>query len=427
MVRPFGGQTRLYDFFVQTPLGKTARPEFFEKHADFGETTQAFHIGNGASATPGMVPGLFRLHTELATLKMAELLAPAVQAARAGIVVTAYQHLLSTVVAPILLASKDTANLFAPGGVMVAAGDVLKNPGLADLFDLLASHDLASYDGEVRTAMLASQEDGGHLTNGDFIAYQTVERQPLNCKLGGLDISLNPVPSAGGVLIAHTLFAMPQITPLDLAHALDETDRQRRSSGGDLAKLTASIGPPSYRGTTHISVIDAAGDACAMTLSNGEGNGRLVPGFGFMLNNMLGESDVNPDGAIGWAVNRRLSSIMCPSIVHADDGTLIALGSGGSNRIRSAIATVLCALSHDRHDIEASTRAPRMHIEAGHLDVEGHFAPGVITALKAAFNDHRIWPKPSMFFGGCHIAARLANGHLTGAGDARRAGHCVTV
>ena len=118
---------------------------------------------------------------------------------------------------------------------------------------------------------------------------------------------------------------------------------------------------------------------------------------------------------------------MCPAIVRTADDALIALGSGGSNRIRSAIATVLCALAQQPHEIAASTKAPRMHIEAGHLDVEAQFPLDVIEGLKTAFTDHRVWLQPNMFFGGCHIAARHADGHMTGAGDARRAGICITV
>ena len=50
--------------------------------------------------------------------------------------------------------------------------------------------------------------------------------------------------------------------------------------------------PQAYRGTTHVSVIDADGNAAAVSLSNGEGNGYIVGKFGFMLNNMLGEEDL---------------------------------------------------------------------------------------------------------------------------------------
>ena len=98
--------------------------------------------------------------------------------------------------------------------------------------------------------------------------------------------------------------------------------------------------PPAYRGTTHISVIDADGNAAAASLSNGEGNGFIVGKFGFMLNNMLGEEDLAPEGLGPWREGVRLSSMMAPTIIAERDGSVTALGTGGSNRIRTAILQV---------------------------------------------------------------------------------------
>ena len=76
------------------------------------------------------------------------------------------------------------------------------------------------------------------------------------------------------------------------------------------------------------------------SLSNGEGNGFIVGNFGFMLNNMLGEEDLTPDGLGNWREGVRLSSMMAPTIILEPDGTVTALGTGGSNRIRTAILQV---------------------------------------------------------------------------------------
>jgi gamma-glutamyltranspeptidase/glutathione hydrolase len=422
MIGRSGEPPVLIDFFAHTPQVQAGQPEYHAADADFGTTTQTFHIGHGASATPGFVPGLFQLHAQHASLPMARLIAPALGAARDGVEITPYQHFLSTVVAPILKASAASCDVYAPGGEFPAAGSVFRNQGLADLLAMLSSDGLAVYASEVVGAMVCDQAASGHLRQADFDAYEVVEREPLHMALGDLDIALNPVPSACGVLIRHTLSAMKEITPVELAAALANTDRQRRAHDGDLHRLMAEFGQPSTRGTTHISVISAEGDACAMTLSNGEGNGHIVGRFGFMLNNMLGEEDVNPAGATGWPCNERLSSIMCPTIARSAGGTLLALGSGGSNRIRSAIAGVLMNLAHPHRDIEQSVNAPRMHVEKDHLDVEAQFDEETLAALTAAFPDHRVWPEPSMYFGGCHIAARHADGRLVGCGDARRAG-----
>ncbi|MGI9464807.1 MAG: gamma-glutamyltransferase, partial [Aestuariivirgaceae bacterium] len=207
MVDPGDHNTRLVDFFVQAPIAEAESAEFFAADADFGKTQQTFHIGHGASATPGFVPGLFHLHDQSASMPMADLIAPAAKAARNGIVVTRFQHFLSTVVAPILLASKAAHNLFAPEGDLIPAGGTFKNSGLAELFDLLSTGGQPAYDGDIVSQMLTQQNGNGHLTGADFAGYNVADRAPLDVALGDLAVSLNPPPSAGGVLIAHTLSA----------------------------------------------------------------------------------------------------------------------------------------------------------------------------------------------------------------------------
>ena len=180
-----------------------------------------------------------------------------------------------------------------------------------------------------------------------------------------------------------------------------------------------------------MSVIDAGGTACSITVSNGEGNGELVDGFGFMLNNILGEDDVNPDHG-DWPVDRRLSSMMCPTIIEHPDGAVTVLGSGGSNRIRSAISRVVAALCLDRHDLTSAIAAPRIHAELDgtgtiHLDVEPGLGSTTEERLLTTFADHRRWPRPDLYFGGVHAVRRSADGRLDGVGDPRRSGTATVV
>ena len=123
--------------------------------------------------------------------------------------------------------------------------------------------------------------------------------------------------------------------------------------------------PAAYRGTTHISVIDADGNAAAASLSNGEGNGFIVGKFGFMLNNMLGEEDLAPEGLGGGARGSRLSSMMAPTIIAETNGSVTALGTGGSNRIRTAILQVAVNLLDRGMRLEDAVEAPRLHVEKG--------------------------------------------------------------
>jgi gamma-glutamyltranspeptidase/glutathione hydrolase len=157
-----------------------------------------------------------------------------------------------------------------------------------------------------------------------------------------------------------------------------------------------------------------------MTLSNGEGCGHLLPGTGIMLNNMLGEEDLNPDGFNQWPCDVRVSSMMAPTM--AEDGHhLIAIGSGGSNRLRTAILQTLCNLIDFELSPEAAVNAPRIHVERDRLDVEPGFDPAVIEELVADYPEHRLWSSHNLFFGGTHTVAW--DGHVfSGAGDPRRGG-----
>ena len=175
------------------------------------------------------------------------------------------------------------------------------------------------------------------------------------------------------------------------------------------------------RGTTHISVIDAQGNAASLSLSNGEGCGSIVPGTGIMLNNMLGEEDLNPNGFHTWQEDQRMTSMMAPSVIRdARDQRRIVLGSGGSNRIRTAILQVLMNLLALRMPIEEAVAHERIHCERGFLNIEKGDAQSLHELLKA-WPEHKIWPEQNMFFGGVHCVMDTEQGVL-GAGDARRGG-----
>ncbi|MEZ5841241.1 MAG: gamma-glutamyltransferase [Hyphomicrobiales bacterium] len=201
-------------------------------------------------------------------------------------------------------------------------------------------------------------------------------------------------------------------------------------SGGPARRLSTVLDPArprATRGTTHVSVVDGAGNAAAVTVTNGEGNGALVAGAGYMLNNMLGEEDLNPGGFHRWQPGIRLASMMAPTIACDRDGGVLVLGSGGSNRIRTAVLQAIVARLQRGLDLETAITAPRLHLERGHLDFETLAGEEVATALAAAWPDHRAWPEPNMFFGGVHAAERTAAGAFAAVGDPRRAGVGILV
>ncbi len=419
------GAVSLIDFFAQTPIERRqpGQEGSYEIHADFGTATQAFHIGPATSATPGFFAGIEHLHRQGAIVPLAELFAPAIKAARNGITITPYQYYLSTVVRPILTATRTAGRLFAPSGILPQAGETFWNPGMADALEILSRSGFTS--SPVGKSVAENQAESGNLSLQDLAAYQAMERAPLSIQIGSAKVHLNPLPAASGTLIAHSLANLEMPSVIGIARALDETDRARRAAGSDLGSLLKA--PIRQRGTTHISTIDASGNACAITVSNGEGNGELVGEFGFMLNNILGEEDVNPHLTGDWPADTRLSSMMCPSLIETGDGGIIALGSGGSNRIRSAISQVIAQHCLLDKNLEDAITAPRLHVEGGHLDFEDLFDPAERQMLCEAFPDHRAWPEPNMFFGGVHVTSIDREGNLSGAGDSRRDGVVVLV
>lgn len=415
------GAVTLLDFFPQTPKEKRQAGSQGCDHilADFGTATQRFHIGPGTAASPGFFGGIEALRKVGANFSLESHFAPAIEAARAGVVVTPYQNYLSTVVQPILMATTQATRLFAPGGAVPAAGETFTNPGLADALDLMARSGFSG--NEIGTAIVDMQAQSGNLTSRDLSGYEVRQRQPLVLDLQGHAVHLNPLPAASGTIVAYALRHLKGDEPLDLAQALSAADVARRQAGSDLAQLIAQ--PVRQRGTTHVSAVDAQGNACAVTVSNGE----IVGDFGFMLNNILGEEDVNPHGCADWPVDTRLASMMCPVIVTDETGGLRVLGSGGSNRIRSAIFQTVVRLCLRSETLESAVSAHRLHVENGHLDFEGLFSDDVTKALCEAFPDHRAWPERNMFFGGVHAVSRDSSCRFNGIGDPRREGAVLVV
>lgn len=459
LARPAHGPPILYDFFVDTPKNYRSNDEidFYPVFADFGAAQQEFHIGMGSAATPGAAKGLAMVHRECCRLPLTEIFAPSIELAKSGVNITSFQSFLFQVVRAIYSAHPSGRALFGSTtepDKLVQPGDLLKNPDLADTLDALSREgERLFYEGDIAQALAARcQMEGGHLTAADFASYKVVKRAPLKLAYRGERVLANPPPSTGGILIACALRLLDDPTLINhgfgtrhhlttLARAMKATDKARVDSGlneaGDaaawarmldptfLAKYVQMVHgrPAAPGGTTHISVADSNGNAAAVTLSNGEGNGRVIPGLGFMLNNMLGEEDLNPAGFHNWIPDVRMTSMMTPAVVEWRDGRVAVLGSGGSNRIRTAILQVLMNMLDFHLSPEEAVTRPRIHWERGHLDIEPGLPASAVEALAANHPDYSHWPDLNLFFGGVHLALLdSARGIADGAGDPRRGG-----
>lgn len=452
--RPAGGEPILIDFFVQTPRKRAPadRLDFYPILADFGDTIQEFHIGVGAMATPGAIAGLFEIQRRLCRLPAAALLEPARSLAENGVVINPFQHRIAGIVEPILRAHPEIFARHASHSDpnrLAEPGERLRQPELAAaLASLAKSGPEILHQGEWGNRLVSDcARLGGHLTTDDLAAYRVVERTPLAIPYRGARLHLNPPPSVGGLLLGLTFDLLASsASPVDRfgsathRHRLATTMRLVQEARAD---LTAGAGDPAHsleaglieryralmanmavftRGTTQISIADADGNLASLTLSNGEGAGYALPGTGIVMNNMLGEQDLNPTGFHRWPLDQRISSMMCPTLVEHPDGAWTVTGSSGSNRIRSAILQVLCNLIELDMPLAEAVAAPRIHFEDGRLNIEPPIDKDVLDALAQDWPEVLVFRERSVFFGGAHSVSIDASGHLDGAGDARRGG-----
>jgi gamma-glutamyltranspeptidase/glutathione hydrolase len=230
----------------------------------------------------------------------------------------------------------------------------------------------------------------------------------------------NPEPAMGGILVALSLQlleaggAMPPLR--SAAHAerlvdgMIETEAIR--ARGDVAGRLRSA-----QGTTHVSVADADGNVASMTTSNGESSGYIVPGTGVMLNNMLGEEDLHPDGFHAAPAGERVASMMCPTVLLKDDAPWLVLGSGGSKRIRTALAQVISNTVDFGMDPRSAVEAPRLHWDGSVVQLEPGISAEAVSALAQRWSLNR-WSQQNLYFGGVHA---VGPGPV-GAGDPRRGG-----
>jgi gamma-glutamyltranspeptidase/glutathione hydrolase len=458
LVRPPGGPAVLLDFFVAVPGlgpgGRRLRAE--DLHAftvPFGDADQVFHIGPASVAVPGQVQGLCAAWERFGRLPLDDLLEPAVRLAREGVPLTRQAGYLHRILAEMLTHTPAAADVYAPGGRLLGEGEVVRLPELADTLAELARTGPAAMRaggalaGRVREGLEAM---GGLVTAEDLAAYRVLERPPLEVAFRDVTLLTNPPPSAGGVLIAAALRALDEDPPaadaaghyLGVARAgaranalrddaftrlLHEEDFLERFWAGRLGGGGAGAARRAPTGTTHVSAVDADGGMASCSSSNGSGSGVMLPGTGFLLNNMLGEEDLNPDGPGVGVPGRRMLSMMAPTLMLRHGEPVVALGSAGSNRLRSAILQTVVNIVDAGLDLPAAVRRPRVHPEAGGLDVEGGVPEAVCAALEAAGGFRlRRWGDTNLFFGGVSAAGRIG-GRLQGAGDPRRSGAAAGV
>lgn len=411
---------------------------------DFGPTTQRFFIGLAAAAIPGLPAGLCALHTRHGQVSLTDLAAPAIRAANEGVEVLPGFERVCELLWPILAGSPEVVGRFGREGRPLRSGETFWAPELATTLEAFAKQGSDYFStGAGAVAMQSALLGRSRITATDLRNQAAIFREPLHFRYRDADIWVPGPPSLAGMVVLHILDSLATDTMPIAAYGAETAQRvlaamhqidgfrtpvfyERLFTAGFASDFIEhgkhSITDPSKGPglTTHISTVDAEGNAVAITHSLGETCGQMVPGTGVLINNFLGEEDVNPS-ALSRVPGSRLVTMCCPTIVQ-HRGTVYALGSGGSSRIPTAIMHGTMFLVDHGLDVPMAVAGPRVHIDQGIIHIESdHRSAMTMATLDQQYPNHVRFDGPNMFFGGLHIAGQGESGFV-GSGDARRSG-----
>jgi gamma-glutamyltranspeptidase/glutathione hydrolase len=463
------GLSRVYDFFSVVPGlgGATSALDFEEVTIDFGSATQRFYLGRGSVAVPGNVAGLCRMAADYGRLPLTVLLEPALRLARDGVTLAAFQADTCRLLAPLYTYTGGIRRVFAPNGHIIEPEERLFIPDLVGTLAALAREgESYARRGPLAQTLLADQAaNGGLLTAADLEQYEVLRPAPIRVIYRDYEVLLPPLCSAGGVLTAFTLkllsafdvAALPHGSAAHLcllAEVMAATTRARaewddlldalpgdeatarfldegfvgryreemRAALADRVPSSPAVEPPGPSNTSHLSVIDGDGLCVGLTTTAGESAGYVVPGTGYIPNNMLGEEDLHPKGFHTRPAGQRIPTMMAPVVVLERGQPRLVVGSGGSIRIRSAILQTLSNLLDYRLPLDDAVNLARVHLADGVLHCEAGYDPRAVDELEGMGYAVNRWSARSIYFGGAHSAARDEDGRLHAAGDNRRGG-----
>ena len=473
LVRFADGRSTFIDFRERAPE-KSTRDMYLDAQ---GNPTQESVDGWRAVGVPGSVRGFELARSKYGTQKWGELIAPAIGLASSGFPLS-YKSSELLRHAQNLAEDPESKRIFQKGGAYHDAGDVLVQPELAaTLKRIAASGAREFYEGETAHRLVSEMaKHGGLLTPADLQRYQAVERTPLTGSYRSLTILTAPLPSSGGIGILQMLGMLEDSgyqTPgagsaaaihytaevmrrffADRSQYLGDSDfvkvpvkglldpaylRERRASiDRDHATPSDRINPgkPAAREgteTTHYSIVDASGNAVAVTytLNNGFGSGVTVPGLGFLLNDEMDDftskaNTPNLFGLIQGEANaiepgKRPLSAMTPTIVVRDGKPFMVLGAPGGPRITTAVLQVLLNVIDFHMNIQDAVDAPRFHHQwkPDKLYLEPGISPDTVALLQRM--GHQVDNSPGVVL--ARINAILSDGGwLQGAADTRWVG-----
>lgn len=478
VVRLADGTTATLDFREKAPVA-ASRDMYLDAE---GNLTDRSVVGRLAAGVPGSVMGMWEAHGRFATKPWAELVAPAIRLAD-GLVM--HDRLARSLqgAEERLRRFESTAATFLPGGRAPEVGDTFRQPDLAATLRRIAERGPGGfYRGETADLIVAEMERGGGLiTHEDLEQYTAVWRDPVVFDYRGYTIISVGPPSSGGATMAeianilegyelrrmgyhsprmvhvvaeaarrayadrNAYLADPDFVEIPLARMLSKEYAAERRSTIDLAAATPSsrVGPglaaPAVsENTTHYSIVDARGNAVAVTTTINSGYGSLVTvtGAGFLLNNEMDDFAAKPGtpnlyGLVQGEANavapgKRMLSAMTPTIVlDPQDRLFLVTGSPGGSTIITTVFQVVSNVIDFGMNAAAAVNAPRVHHQ--HLPDQVHFEKGGLTPEAVAILQamgHEVVERRG-YSGDVQAILVRPNGALEAASDPRRGGKAM--
>jgi gamma-glutamyltranspeptidase / glutathione hydrolase len=396
------GTARNLDCFVAMPgLGGEARDlELVHLQVPFGEELVHYAIGPASCAVPGLPAGLELLWRTYGRLPWARLVEPALRLARDGVDFPPAHAACLAMLAPVMTMNEG-ARIYSPEGRLLAAGDRLRQPGLARTLELVADEGARSvYEGTIGDELLALCVDrGGVVTRTDLSRFRAEWREPVAAPY--LDGTLLTRGGLSGV--PETAAALPRLAGVGATERVLELVDAFRSD------VVETVGD-----TTNLAVADDDGNICVLTSSLGLGSGDFLPGLDLHLNSMLGEADLLR-GPL--RPGYRMDSMMAPSIYTEAGRPLLAAGAAGGTRLRTALLSVVAGILDEGLQPQEAVDRPRVHPTPETVNAEPGVDEVALAELERTGVGVRRWPARHHYFGGVSLVSTRGP-----AADPRRSG-----
>ncbi len=451
LIRMADGTTHFIDYREKAPAAATANMYL---DAQGNVIPDASEIGYKSIGVPGSVAGMVYAEQKYGRLNLKQVMAPAIRLAHEG-------YALSWVEAKDfhdkdLAKFSESRRIFQRDGNYYQPGEIFRQPDLARTLERIAAKPDDFYHGALARELAAAlQKGGGLITVDDLAHYEVKEREPIRGTYRGYEVISAPPPSSGGtvlieslnILEGYDLAAMkdrsaqsihftteafrraffdraeflgdPDFSRIPVSQLIDKKyaaawrdsiapeqassskELQRPAIFSELERYALAHPQPTSvhesQHTTHYSVVDADGDAVAVTTTINDWFGSRVTahGLGFLLNDEMDDFSAKPgvpnsDGLIQGEANaigpgKRPLSSMTPTIVVHDGKTVMVLGSPGSSKIVTTVANVLMGVVDYGMNIQEAVNAPRFHNQwlPDLLNVEKWFSPDTVQALRS--------------------------------------------